>query len=217
MVEHLTKPKAPCQVCGSADVSLVMCSGCAEAARQLVPARPIVATAPLPDPRLGPCSFCSTEPGDLRALFIGPTLYGEPVRLCEQCLDLCCDIVAERRGAEPWLTPKKLTECPACRQPRPMSSLRPCCVTCFARARAPADVRRDAPLLVDAPVPALPQPGPGGEFACSFCHRPRSLVRGLISGPRVFVCEGCVTDFAVALEPHSWWDWERPAEPAAGG
>ena len=50
----------------------------------------------------------------------------------------------------------------------------------------------------------------GCNFACSFCHRPRSLVRGLVSGPRVFVCESCITDFAVALEPHYWWAWERP-------
>jgi hypothetical protein len=137
------------------------------------------------------------------------------VRLCNQCLDLCCDIVAERRAGEPWLRPKKLTECPACRQPRPVTSLRSCCVTCFARARAPAEVRRAALLVLDVPIPPLPAPSPGGEFACSFCHRPRSMARGLISGPRVFVCEACITELAMSLESHHWWDWERPTERPA--
>ncbi|HEY3351759.1 MAG TPA: ClpX C4-type zinc finger protein [Polyangia bacterium] len=213
MVEHGPKP-TPCRVCGSADVSLVMCGGCADAAGQLVPARPAASSVPPPDPRIGPCSFCSTASADLRALFLGPALYGEPVRLCDQCLDLCCDIVAERRAGESWLTPKKLGECPSCRQSRPVSSLESCCVTCFARARAPAEVRRNDLLVVEVPIPPLPRPEAGAEFACSFCHRPRSLVRGLISGPRVFVCELCITEFAVGLEPHYWWGWERPVEPS---
>ncbi|MBI5478080.1 MAG: hypothetical protein HY906_04450 [Deltaproteobacteria bacterium] len=287
-------PKAgtPCQVCGSADPSLTMCGGCAAAARRQLQKGP--AALPPRDPRLGPCSFCSAESPDLRAMFVGPELYGDPVRLCDQCLDLCCDIVAERRleaaagvaatvppaapapptaapsgapgeaepdpvvtladgtpiddamihqtlemnpfgtpekppaaperpgrtllavpaptaAGEQWLAPKATTECPACKQPRPASSLVASCTSCFARARAPADVAQaPGPQVVPTPAPTLPLPPAGGDFACSFCHRPRALVRGLVSGPRVFVCESCITDFAVALEPHYWWAWERP-------
>jgi hypothetical protein len=291
----MTSPPTPtagarCQVCGCADASLTMCGGCAAAARRQL--RPGAAAPAARDPRLGPCSFCSAESPDTRAVFVGPDYYGEAVRLCDQCLDLCCDIVAERRleaaagqapavappaGAgsptptaspgdslhdpvvtladgtpldeasihqtlemnpfgtpvspaaaekpgrtllsmpqatpvgEQWLAPKALTECAACRQPRPTSSLLACCTSCFARARAPADVvQPPAPEVIPAPAPTLPLPPAGGDFACSFCHRPRSLVRGLVSGPRVFVCESCITDFAVALEPHHWWAWERP-------
>jgi hypothetical protein len=279
-------------VCGSADTALTMCGGCAAAARRQLQ-RP-AAGAPQRDPRLGPCSFCSAESPNLHAMFVGPELYGEPVRLCDQCLDLCCDIVTERRleaaagqaatvppgspagataapagsagddtpdpmvtladgtpiedalihqtlemapfgapdrpaaaterpgrtllamplptpGVEQWLAPKHMTECPACKQPRPATSLIASCTSCFARARAPADVvHGPGTQVIATPAPTLPLPPAGGDFACSFCHRPRSLVRGLVSGPRVFVCESCITDFAVALEPNYWWAWERP-------
>ena len=204
--------RKPCTICGTADGSLTLCGGCAETARQLVPG-PAPAPAPPPDPRLGICSFCSTEPSDARTMFVGPTIYGEPVRLCDQCLDLCCDIVAERRTGESWLTPKPVADCPACRRARPLSSLQAACVSCFARARAPADVRRSDARVVEVLIPPLPPPAPGGEFTCSFCFRPRSVVRGLVSGPRVFICEGCITEFAVELEPHYWWSWERSPEP----
>ena len=33
------------------------------------------------------------------------------------------------------------------------------------------------------------------EFLCTFCDRARRAVRKLISGPRVFVCDGCVLTF----------------------
>jgi hypothetical protein len=209
-------PRLPCEICGSADGSLTLCGGCVEAARQLVPGRPPAATTP-PDPRLGRCSFCSSEPLDAHAMFVGPPIYGEPIRLCDQCLDLCCDIVAERRVGESWLAPKPVADCPACRLPRPLSSVQAACVSCFARARAPAEVRRSDMRAVEVLIPPLPPPAPGGEFTCAFCFRPRSLVRGLVSGPRVFVCEQCITEFAVELEPHYWWSWERPGErkPAA--
>jgi hypothetical protein len=331
MSSSTPKPGSPCQVCGSADTSLTMCGGCADAVRRLLHKGGGPAATPPRDPRLGPCSFCSAENSDLRAMFVGPELYGDPVRLCDQCLDLCCDIVAERRleaatgleatagreaaagrgattgreaaaghedagspptpppsappvpppshvlgapttpaddlaaegfdpvatlvdgrltddtpirqtletdpcgtpeappaapersgrtllhmpkpsaAGERWLTPKPTTECPACNQLRPLSSLLVSCTTCFARARAPANVvQPPEPQVLSAPAPTLPLPPAGGDFACSFCHRPRSLVRGLVSGPRVFVCESCITDFAVALEPFYWWPWERP-------
>ena len=33
------------------------------------------------------------------------------------------------------------------------------------------------------------------KFACDFCGQAKEAVRYLISGPRVFVCDGCVTRF----------------------
>jgi hypothetical protein len=299
MTQTTPKSGPPCQVCGSADPTMSVCAGCADAARRLLQRGAPATPPPAHDRRLGNCSFCGTEVHALRALFVGPDLYGEPVRLCDQCLDLCCDIISERRaeaaasaaagaaagapagaaagaaagapsttpseptpdplvtladgtslddlpinqtieipaqnaaalkaglvekpgrtllavpqasaGGDRWLRPKQTTQCPACSQHRPVSSLVACCTTCFARARAPAEVATvPLPVIVPVPAPTLPRPEAGGEFACSFCHRPRSLVRGLVSGPRVFICESCITDFAVALEPHYWWAWERP-------
>ncbi len=45
-------------------------------------------------------------------------------------------------------------------------------------------------------------------FKCTFCRRARSECMNLISGPRVFICNGCVTAAAAALPP--------PVSPAMG-
>jgi hypothetical protein len=37
------------------------------------------------------------------------------------------------------------------------------------------------------------------EFVCSFCERPRGEVATLISGPGVFICDGCVAEAAGAM------------------
>jgi hypothetical protein len=55
--------------------------------------------------------------------------------------------------------------------------------------------------IVEALWPVSGQPGVStvdagagnsSEFHCSFCGRPRSDVRKLIPGPRVFICDSCV-------------------------
>ena len=38
------------------------------------------------------CSFCGKSQNDVRKLIAGPTVY-----ICEQCIDLCNDILAEER------------------------------------------------------------------------------------------------------------------------
>jgi hypothetical protein len=210
MTPDPSQPDLTCNVCGSAAANTTVCGHCAELVRSHMETRP--SSIPLPA-EVGPCSFCALPPGEVAALFLGPAFFGQTARLCDQCLDLCCDIIAEKRAAEPWLRPKHLAQCPGCRQERPESSMLPCCTSCYARARAPADVPPPKQLTVlPAPAPSLPQP-PGAELACSFCHRPRSLVRDLICGPRVFVCDLCVTEFALELEPRYWWIWERPQRP----
>ena len=49
------------------------------------------------------------------------------------------------------------------------------------------------------------------EFHCSFCGKQRREVRKLISGPRVFICDQCVTlcNDILAKEEAS----ERPKYP----
>jgi hypothetical protein len=39
------------------------------------------------------------------------------------------------------------------------------------------------------------------EFCCSFCDKHRREVTKLISGPRVFICDGCVGE-AVGVMSH---------------
>ena len=305
-----------CQVCGRADATVNVCGGCAAMAREQNQPRGQEEQQPRDQPRVEPCSFCQST--EYRAVFVAgaPDGSGPPgisLRICDECLNLCCEIVAERRAeaasqalagqqatvqtappegaaqpgaaqgtspspsvtipvfsqafpsspvpgsmpggatildpqgieealvyqtleipqlgttqappvgktllgfpvavpqGERWLRLKTTTECPACHKERPVSSLVPCCATCMAKALAPVETPRPrTPLVLAAPTPTLPPPPPN-SLACGFCNKPRSLVRGLVSGPSAFICESCIQDFAVTLEPHYFWYWERPS------
>ena len=41
------------------------------------------------------CSFCNKSQRDVRKLIAGPTVY-----ICDECVDICLDIIAEERENE---------------------------------------------------------------------------------------------------------------------
>ena len=41
------------------------------------------------------CSFCNKSQRDVRKLIAGPTVY-----ICDECVDICLDIIAEERKAK---------------------------------------------------------------------------------------------------------------------
>ena len=41
------------------------------------------------------CSFCNKSQRDVRKLIAGPTVY-----ICDECVDICLDIIAEERESE---------------------------------------------------------------------------------------------------------------------
>src|SRR5678816_3372894 len=41
------------------------------------------------------CSFCNKSQRDVRKLIAGPTVY-----ICDECVDICLDIIAEEREQE---------------------------------------------------------------------------------------------------------------------
>ena len=60
------------------------------------------------------CSFCGKSQDEVRKLIAGPTVY-----ICDECIELCNEIIAEEyekeemgrsrsKGAEPWRTKKIL-------------------------------------------------------------------------------------------------------------
>ena len=72
------------------------------------------------------CSFCGKSRDEVRKLIAGPTVY-----ICDECIDLCNDIIAEEcdreeavttdapgapAGPDPWWTAPLV--CPVCRLPK---------------------------------------------------------------------------------------------------
>ena len=59
------------------------------------------------------CSFCGKSQDEVRKMIAGPTVY-----ICDECVDLCSDIIAQETLME---TPGATWACPICQQPRTRS------------------------------------------------------------------------------------------------
>jgi ClpX C4-type zinc finger len=112
------------------------------------------------------CSFCSKTQHDVRKLIAGPTVY-----ICEECVDLCVDILAEEFRQKPKIETKAVQAEPApsvplqgcilCRLPKEAEELvytpdrGPICDVCFDAIRAvidgPTNARRQPNLALRRP------------------------------------------------------------------
>lgn len=97
------------------------------------------------------CSFCSKTEHEVRKLIAGPTVY-----ICEECIDLCNDILAEEFHEKPKIKTKvpshtepapsvPLEGCLLCRLPKEVEDLMyipdrgAICIVCLDAIRAVID------------------------------------------------------------------------------
>jgi ATP-dependent protease Clp ATPase subunit len=139
----------------------------------------------------GTCSFCGMPHHATRTL-IGTA--GVPTRICDECIGLCCDILGEDVGLS---TPVDADGCSQSFADEAFQDQVAEILRRFEELPAPrhvdsalADLRRVLDPHVERTY---------AEFRCSFCDRPRSGVARLISGPRVFICDGCTGDAAAVV------------------
>ena len=123
----------------------------------------------------GSCSFCGKMPRETRG-FVGSSIT--EARICDACLGLCCAVLAEQVGV---------------RSSSPLSS----------GAAVPEGLLAEimATLATQGP-PAMPPLNP--LYWCDFCHarRPED-VPAFVTGPRVFICNGCVADAVAVVKRQS--------------
>ncbi|MEO8553892.1 MAG: ClpX C4-type zinc finger protein [Kofleriaceae bacterium] len=141
----------------------------------------------------GLCSFCGAPRPSVRAMVGVP---GRRVRICDQCIGLSCEILAET--VEGWRAPSggPSRVVPTLEDERFDDDL-------ANVLRELADQTVPSRRLLDELRRAI-EPSPSfsfTEFCCSFCDAHRRDVATLISGPRVFICDGC-TGGAAAVVAH---------------
>jgi transcription elongation factor Elf1 len=142
----------------------------------------------------GSCSFCGKDRAEVHAL-VGTA--GHATRICDDCIGLCCDILAEEVGIRSPEVPANVPPTPEdlAFQQRVGEALQR-----FAAERE----SRQGDALLDDLQRALTSRAPESVFdlfRCSFCGAHRREVMKLISGPRVFICDACVGE-ATAIVTH---------------
>jgi hypothetical protein len=134
----------------------------------------------------GSCSFCGKRATDVSTL---AGVVTRSVRICDECVSLCCDILAEEsldvRGEN-------------------HSSPSDDVVSEDELSQLLRSLDKESAPKIDGILSALRRRLDGDrlksihDFQCSFCDADRRDVAKLISGPRVFICDACVGD-ATAL------------------
>lgn len=150
----------------------------------------------------GSCSFCGKTGAHVLTL-VGTA--GRSVRICDECVGLCCDIIGEECSA----VPSDLLEAFRLAGDRRTAEMQRQLATEHETfLRLPQAERQAIVLaqleellrLVEAAKRQEQERSPHmPEFVCSFCDRPRREVAKLISGPRVFICDSCVAEAAGAM------------------
>jgi hypothetical protein len=127
-----------------------------------------------------PCSFCGKDPFHAFGL-VG--IAERDAAVCDSCLGLCLDIVADEdqvRPASTWTDPDDFD----------------------ALVRAPVldqGLRDEIEQQLES-ARALPRQPMTRQSQCSFCDRSQPK---LVAGPGLFICEACVQDAAAILVERS--------------
>jgi ATP-dependent protease Clp ATPase subunit len=137
----------------------------------------------------GTCSFCGK---DRREVFGIAGVVARWPRICDECIGLCFDILAEeleeRARASGKGGPRSTGDDELDRLLSPAT---------------PADPR-EIIQRIQAHLQAPPRKARVRDLHCSFCDRSRQDVRKLIAGPRVFICDDCTADAAGLLSASGW-------------
>ncbi len=106
---------------------------------------------------------------------------GRECAICNDCIGLCCDIIIEEGvKEESWDEPER----PPRSEPNWKGFL--------AYARKLEEGREEHRRRHDEWFARSARPLAYSEHRCSFCDQHRREVAKLISGPQVFICDGCI-------------------------
>jgi len=143
------------------------------------------------------CTFCGKGAKDVRALIAGTP----PLFICNECIELASDIIAEEgdeesplsQGPPPWdPSEEELRELE--RIGKEIGEGKPWVVPVIEGKLAFSEAR---PLVGEI---ARPRQGrPDLTLTCSFCSKAQEEVAKLIAGPTTYICNECVRRFSETL------------------
>ena len=144
----------------------------------------------------GSCSFCGKDRAQARAL-VGTAGHSE--KICDECVGLCCEIIAEEMQYESLERGVVHRELPPSLDDEQFQQRVGEILQGIAAER---EASRIDGLLAD--LRRSLDPGRRASldmYRCTFCDAHRRDVMKLIAGPRIFICDGCVGE-ATAVVSH---------------
>jgi ClpX C4-type zinc finger len=150
----------------------------------------------------GSCSFCGKEAHEIFGL-VGVTYRN--VRICDECVNLCLEIIVEEIGIKPrlaaWAEPDAASFEESVYDPKLLAQL---------VRRLAAGERGNR--LIDALATAIDRsddavivpPRSGFQIECSFCDKPEREDMTMVAGPTAYICDGCIGDAGALFMRYGW-------------
>ncbi len=144
----------------------------------------------------GACSFCGKDAREVQKL---AGVVGRAVRICDECIGLCLDILSEEKLIEE----RPDRQLPRAEEGYTVHSDEELLNLLRSLGESEEEILRIQKALAERPARPHHASSPltTDAFKCSCCDVHRREVRKLISGPRVFICDSCVFE-ASALASH---------------
>lgn len=153
----------------------------------------------------GQCSFCTRAAGEVFGL-AGVT--GRPTRVCNECIDICLEILRDDYYAQTLIAPPPPPPPPwhfvGDEISDPFDFEPTGLVQNVGIPRTGAELEafmEQVRKLLDQSETSH-QRTSDGELACSFCDRKQDEARKLITGSQTYICDVCICDAAALISMH---------------
>ena len=150
----------------------------------------------------GSCSFCGKE---AREIFGLAGVFHRNIRVCDECVNLCLEIIVENISIKSplptWAEPDADAVDEGINDPELLAQL-------VRRLAAGERCNR----LIDAFATAIARsddavvvpPRSGFQIECSFCDKPEREDMTMVAGPTAYICDGCIGDAGALFMRYGW-------------
>jgi hypothetical protein len=150
----------------------------------------------------GSCSFCGKEAGETFGLAGITHRY---VRVCDECINLCLEIIVEETGIKPpppaWAEPDTDRPDEGINDPELLAQL---VHRLAAGERGNQLIDALATAIVRSDDAVIVPPRSGFQIECSFCGKPKREDMTMVAGPTVYICDGCIGDAGALFMRYGW-------------
>jgi len=150
----------------------------------------------------GRCSFCGKS---AREVFGLAGVVSRPSRVCNECIDICFEILGDDLYAQTISATRRHTERLAGAGIEDAFDFEPIGLARnFEAPRTAAEIKAFLEQIRKRADQSETNRQPTGsrELACSFCDRKQDEVRKLIAGPQTYICDACIGDAAALISMH---------------